>query len=186
MKKPLIALSIILPAILAAFSATGSPRPRRAGNQTADMPAQAVKAEIRIRQEGKEPLFLAAKKPELSAQTRSGFFEDEHFWRFLFSADQPIISSAAFDFTASVDPNDLAGGGFYICSMKKADDKFYFNISGYNGGPRTEFIAQKPTDIANRKNQDGTFTYTVAKKLEPGRYALYFADNQYAWPFEVR
>lgn len=182
MRKPTLPVLVPLILIFAGSSAIGAPRHRRAGNQTADMPEQAVKVEIKVQQEGKEPLVLAAKKPELSA--RSNFAE--HFWRFLFSADQPIISSAPFTFTASVDPNDLPGGGFYICSMKKADDKFYFNLSGYGNAPRSEFVAQKPADIQNKKNPDGTFSFTVVKGLEPGRYALYFSDNQYAWPFEVK
>jgi hypothetical protein len=148
-------------------------------------PKQAIKVEIKVYQEGKEPIVLAAKRPEMAA--RANMWTQEKFWRFLFLAVQPEVPAGAFSFTAAVDPNDLPGGGFYVCKMKKDDDKVFFNVSSdAAGSPKDDFVALKPSDLPAIKNADGSYTFKASKPLKPGPYAVYSADNQYAWPFVVR
>lgn len=180
------ALLLALPAALVA-----SPGPQRhkgglSESENAKPPSMTVKAEIRVLQEGKEPIILAARKPEMVM--RANIFAGEKFWRFLYPvAGQTELPAGPMSFTTTADPNDMAGGGFYLCSTKKDGDKAYFNVSTFGGGaPKDDYVAVKPAEIASTKNPDGTFTFKVAKPLAPGVYALYFADNQYAWPFVVK
>lgn len=148
-------------------------------------PKLAIKAEIKVLLEGKDPIVLAAKRPEMAA--RANLWTQEKFWRFSFPANQPEVPAGAFTFTAAVDPNDLPGGGFYLCNMKKDDEKVYFNVSSdAAGSPKDDYIAVKPADIPASKNPDGSYTFKVSKPLKPGVYAVYSADNQYAWPFLVK
>ena len=180
------ALLLALPALLVA-----SPAPQRhkgglSESENAKPPSLAVKAEIKVLQEGKDPIVLSAKKPEMVM--RANIFAGERFWRFLYPlAGQTEVPAGPMTFTMAADPNDMAGGGFYICSTKKDGDKAYFNVSTFGGGaPKDDFVTVKPSEITNTKNSDGTFTFKVAKPLAAGVYALYFADNQYAWPFAVK
>ena len=86
-----------------------------------------------------------------------------------------------------LDPNDLPGGGLYVCVLKKDDEKIYLNSTAdSNGGPKDDFIFVKPGDIASSKNPDGTFTFKVTKPLKPGPYAIFAPDNQYVWPFVAK
>jgi hypothetical protein len=148
-------------------------------------PKQALKAELTVQQEGRGPVTLPAKRPEMAA--RANMWTQEKFWRFLFASAQPEVGQGAFTFTAAVDPNDLPGGGFYLCSMKKDDDKVFFNVSSdAAGAPKNDFVVLKPSDLPSTKNPDGTYTFKVSKPLKAGPYALYTSDNQYAWPFVVK
>lgn len=181
-----LVLSALLPAVL---MASPGPQRHRSGlseSENAKPPSMAVKTEIKVLQEGKEPIVLVAKKPEMVM--RANLFAGEKFWRFLYPiAGQTEIPAGSMTFTTSADPNDMAGGGFYVCSTKKDGDKAYFNVSTFGGGtPKDDFIALKPSEITSTKNPDGTFTFKVTKPLPAGVYALYFADNQYAWPFVVK
>ena len=155
-----------------------------AESRTAPEPKQSIKAEIRVMIDGKDTIVLLAKKPELSA--RSNLLTSDNFWRLLFNSNQPSIPAGSFSFSTTVDPNDLPGGGFYLCTTRDDGDNFYFNISGLGGAPKKDFVLFKPSEISSIKNQDNSFTYSVPAPLKPGRYALYFADNQYAWPFVVK
>jgi hypothetical protein len=149
---------------------------------TPPTPKQAIKAEIRVLQEGKESTVLAAKRPEMAA--RANMWTQEKFWRLLFLANQPEVPAGPLSFSTTVDPNELPGGGFYVCKMKKEDDKFYFNTSSDAAGtPKDDFIVMKPSDLQASKNVDGSYTFKASKPLKPGPYAVYSADNQYAWPF---
>lgn len=155
------------------------------GQGTPTQPRQSIKAEIRVHQEGKEPILLAAKRPEMAS--RANMWTREKFWRFLFLANQPEVPASPLTFSTVVDPNDLPGGGFFLCVMKKDGDKFYFNVSSdAAGSPKDDFVEAKPAAIQSVKNPDGSFTYKITKALKPGAYALYFSDNQYAWPFIVK
>lgn len=156
-----------------------------AAQDTPPAPKQAVKAEIKLQVEGKGPVVLAAKRPEMAA--RANMWTQEKFWRLLFPSSQPETSPGALTFTTAIDPNELPGGGFYLCSLKKDGDSFYFNTSSDAAGtPKSDFVVLKPSDITSAKNPDGTYTYKVSKGLKPGFYAFYCADNQYAWPFVVK
>lgn len=153
--------------------------------ETPPAPKQAVKAEIRIVQDGLDPVLLSAKRPEMAA--RANLLTGEGFWRFIFPADQPEVPGSPLTFITTVDPNDLPGGGFFLCNMKKSGKKFYFNVStDAAGAPKGEFVEAEPSDMQSAKNPDGSFTYKVTQSLKPGVYALYFSDNQYAWPFVVK
>lgn len=165
----LLALMLLVPALV------------YAENNIAPVPKQNIKAEIKVITDDKE-VVLPAKRPELEART--SFIED--FWRLLFNSNQPIVPVGAFKFQTTIDPNDLPGGGFYLCSTRDVDDKFYFNISGMGSAPFKEWVVFKPSDITSVKNQDSSFTYTLPAPIKPGRYAIYFADSQYAWPFVVK
>jgi hypothetical protein len=148
-------------------------------------PKQSVKVEIRILQDGKEPIVLPAKRPEMAS--RANMMTGEAFWRFLFQANQPEVPASPLAFLTTVDPNDLPGGGFFLCAMKKSGDKFYFNVStDAAGSPKDDFVDIKPGDFESTKNADGSFNYRTTKPLKRGAYALYFSDNQYAWPFIVK
>lgn len=166
---------LALIAISAALAAQG----------TTPAPKQSIKVEIKVQQEGKDPIILAAKRPEMAA--RANMWTREKFWRFIFLANQPEVPVGALTFSAAVDPNDLPGGGFYLCTLKKDDGKFYFNVSSdAAGSPKDDFIAVKPSEIQTNKNPDGSYAFRVSKPLKPGLYAVYSADNQYAWPFVVK
>jgi hypothetical protein len=152
---------------------------------TPPAPKQATKVDLMVHLEGKEPITLPAKRPEMAA--RANMWTQEKFWRLLFPMNQPEVPGGAFTFSAAVDPNDLPGGGFYLCSMKKDDDKVYFNISSdAAGSPKGDFVVLKPTDLPGTKNPNGSYTFKASKPLKPGPYAIYSADNQYAWPFLVK
>ncbi len=152
---------------------------------TPPAPKLAVKGDIRVLQLGKDPIVLSAKRPEMAS--RANMWTREKFWRLIVSATQPMIPAGELAFTAAIDPNDLPGGGFYVCSLKKDDDNYYFNASSdAAGAPKSDFVFVKPNDILATKNADGTFTFKVGKPFKPGIYALYVADNQYVWPFSVK
>lgn len=156
-----------------------------AAQDTPPPPRQALKAELTVQQEGRGAVSLPAKRPEMAS--RANMWTQEKFWRFLFVPAQPEVGSGPLSFTAAVDPNDLPGGGFYLCSMKKDDDKVYFNVSSdAAGAPKGDFVVLKPSDIPSIKNPDGTYTFKVPKPLKTGSYAFYTSDNQYAWPFVVK
>jgi len=148
-------------------------------------PKLAIKAEIKVIVEAKDSIVLPAKRPEMAA--RANIWSGEKFWRFLFPADQPTVPPGSLAFATIVDPNDLPGGGFYLCALKKDVDKVYFNVSTDAGGsPKGDFTWAKPGDFQVAKNPDGTFAYKLSKPMKPGVYALYLGDNQYAWPFVVK
>jgi len=180
------ALIAVFQAILAASPASQRHKSGLSESENAKPPSLAVKAEIKVLHEGKDPIVLAAKKPEMVM--RANIFAGEKFWRFMYPiAGQTEVPAGSLVFTTTADPNDMAGGGFYLCSTKKDGDKVYFNISTFGGGaPKNDFATAKPAEISSTKNPDGTFTFKVAKPLAAGVYALYFADNQYAWPFVVK
>lgn len=149
---------------------------------TPPAPKQAIKAEIKVLVEGKEAIVLAAKRPEMAA--RANMWTQEKFWRLLFPANQPEVPAGSFSFSTTVDPNELPGGGFYVCKMKKDDDRLYFNTSSdAAGAPKDDFVLLKPSELQSSKGPDGTFTFKATKPLKAGPYAVYTSDNQYAWPF---
>lgn len=156
-----------------------------AAQDTPPMPKQAIKVEIKVLLEGKEAITLPAKRPEMAA--RANMWTQEKFWRLVFPATQQEVPAGSFTFSAAVDPNDLPGGGFYLCSMKRDDDKVYFNTSSdAAGSPKSDFVVLKPSDLPATKNVDGSYTFKLVKPVKPGFYAFYSADNQFAWPFHVR
>ena len=146
-------------------------------------PKQSVKVDIKVIQEGKPAIVLNAKKPELAS--RQNMFTADLFWRFSFPADQPVVPADSLAFAAPVDPNEIPGGGFYLCSMKTDDDKCYFNVST-DGAPKSGYVEVKPSGFETTKGKGGLFTFKLAKALKPGRYVFYTSDNQYAWPFIVK
>ncbi len=171
MNKVLLVCLLAVPAIVTAQ------------DEAMPKPKQSLKVDIKVIQDGKPPIALHAKKPELAA--RQNMITADLFWRFSFPVDQPLVPTDALAFASSVDPNEISGGGFYLCSMKEDDDKCYFNVSA-NGTPKSGYVETKPSGFETTTGKNGGFSFKLKKALKPGRYVFYTSDNQYAWPFIIK
>jgi hypothetical protein len=82
---------------------------------------------------------------------------------------------------------DVPDGGIYIVRLSQDKEGLAFDSEPERSNrPGDDSIVFRPAELQVNKHEDGLTDFILPRPLEPGKYAIAIANNQYAWGFVVQ